>query len=272
MNILVTGNYETGSSALLDYLREFKTVKLPFNQDQYEHTIFYMPHGIIELENILFSETGYISVDAVIRNFLKMSENIYKYDYKFYGGYKKYIGKEFIKMTNDFVDEITTKFDARTIGKMKKMYFSIVKGCGQIVYAILKGYKIHNWGMAYRTDKGPCYVLKVNHDDFIKAKQKYIAKYLELTKAETVNSLYDHLLLPMNVEHIKDFPKDSKVIIVERDPRDMYHIIKNVYINNPKNGYEKPPFPIDNVKDYINSFLMFRRGQKTKYENKNIYY
>lgn len=270
MNILVTGNYSTGSSAVYDYLREFNNIKTPFGLDGYEHAIFYIQNGLIDLENILFSDTGYISTDAAIRNFLKISKNIYDYDYKYYGGFKKYIGKEFLKMTNDFVDSIALIFDARTIGKNQKMRFSLVKGCGQIVFAIIKKYKIRNWGMAYKTDKGPGYVLKVSKEQFLEEKKKYISRYLELCKSDVEHTLYDHLLLPINVSHLKDFPSGTKLILVDRDPRDVYCLIREHIINNPKTGFEKPPFPINNVDEFVTSYLEFRRGQKFDYNDPNI--
>jgi len=271
MNILVTGNYATGSSAAYDYLREFDTIGLPFGiEDGYEHALFYIQHGIIELESILFGDAGYISTDAAIRSFLEISMNVYQNNYKYYGGFKKHIGPKFVEMTNDFVNEIAIPFNARTIGKNKKMYFSPIKACGQVIFAVLKKYKIQSFGMAYKEKKGPGYVLKVNHDEFIEAKKKYISRYMELTKSDKANTLYDHLLLPINFKHLKDFKDDTKLVYVDRDPRDLYCLIKKHYMTNAKIGFEKPPFAIGNVNEFIDSFLAFRRDIKIDKKDKRI--
>ena len=259
MRICSTGNYETGSSAPYDFFKEFDNVEVAFHKDGYEHTLFYMPHGIFDLENVLFGDSGYIAIDAAIGDFLNMSRNVYKYNYKFYGGYKKHIGEAFMKMTDEFINEISIPFNARTIGKISKMYFSPVKACGQIAFALLKQYHIESLGMAYKEDKNrPGFVLKVNHEQFKEAKRKYIETFLKLCDGNSENTLYDHLLLPMNVSHLKDFPSDMRMIIVERDPRDLYTMIKDHYMNNAKRGYEKPPFSMASVDDFIASFISFR--------------
>lgn len=77
-----------------------------------------------------------------------------------------------------------------------------------------------------------------SEEKFIKASKKFINKVIDsLNKDNKENIIIDQLLLPYNLEALDKYFNNTKLIIVERDPRD-------VFILN-KNSHSLVPFPTD---------------------------
>lgn len=64
MNIAVTGFYGTGSSAVIDLLREYEGVSCAI-RERYEHYSFLQRDCIFDLENRIFSPSKYLAIKGL---------------------------------------------------------------------------------------------------------------------------------------------------------------------------------------------------------------
>ena len=96
MKIAVTGYYGTGSSAVIDFLSEFKNVSCAIG-NRYEHYPFLGQNAILDLENRLFDEnSNYMIRDYAINEFIKEMKRQNDHNFGWFGSYKKLFGDKFI--------------------------------------------------------------------------------------------------------------------------------------------------------------------------------
>ncbi len=253
MNIAVTGYYGTGSSAVLDFLSEFKNNKCAIG-NRYEHYSFLGQNAIIDLENRLFSDgTNYMIRDYAINQFLDEMNRQYKYNFGWFGSYKKLFGEKFINSVNKFVDAISVPKECRSFTQVKKIKHTPLKAVLQIGARIILKRKIYDLGRVYVYDKKPIRFLMVNHEEFMKHAKIFINEYFEMCQIENYNMIYDHLLLPEQAKIVNKFFDGSnfKLIIVDRDPRDVY-LSSKYYWSTLKYGAEPGIYPngIENLCKY----------------------
>lgn len=245
MNIAVTGFYGTGSSAVIDLLREYKGVGCSIGE-RYEHYPFLLKDCIIDLENRIFSDnSNYMIVDYALNCFYDEMKRQNDNDFGWYGSYKRLYQNKFMDLVNTFlnkISEVSSDMSNPSISQAKGIKFSLIK-CGlQLGAKILKGYKVSKWGRVYCYHKKPRRYLKVDHTEFMMYAKEFINSYFDLTKSNET-TVYDHLLLPEQCLIVdKFFDEDFRLIIVDRDPRDIYISTKYIW-STVKFGMQKGPFP-----------------------------
>ena len=245
MNIAVTGFYGTGSSAVIDLLREYKGVGSSIGE-RYEHYPFLLKDCIIDLENRIFSNnSNYMIVDYALNCFYDEMKRQNDNDFGWYGSYKRLYQDKFMKLVDTFLDNVSESLYDKSnlpISQAKGIKFSLIKCCLQLGAKILKGYKVSKWGRVYCYHKKPRRYLKVDHKEFMVYAKEFINGYFELTKSNKI-TIYDHLLLPEQCLIVdKFFDDDFRLIIVDRDPRDIYISTKYIW-STIKFGMQKGPFP-----------------------------
>lgn len=252
MNIGVTGFYGTGSSAIIDLLREYDEVECAIDE-RYEHYVFLLKDCLFDLGNSLFSESSnYMIVDKSINNFIDEMKRQNKYNFGWYGSYKNLTGNKFMNIVDNFVNEISyTKVLKKNFTQAKGVRFSLIKGVLQVGAAILKGYKIKKFGRVYTFYKNNARrYLKVTKEEFLIHARKFIEDYFALFKSNSV-MIYDHLLLPEQIHMVDDyFNEDFRLIVVDRDPRDVYISSKYIW-SQVKWGAQESPF-VDNIQGFEN--------------------
>ena len=107
LNVAVTGFYGTGSSAVIDLLREYKGVKVvPEIGRLYEHMPFYVSGGIFDTYTLLTHGNNPLSSDKTINNFIAAMKRLNDYNYVWFGSYKALFGDKFMEATYRFVQSI----------------------------------------------------------------------------------------------------------------------------------------------------------------------
>ncbi len=243
MNIAVTGYYGTGSSAVIDFLCEFSTVSIAMKRE-YEHYAILGKNALLDLEMRLFGEnTNYMIRDYAINEFIDEMNRQNKYNFGWFGSYKKHFGNKFIDIVNKFVDSISEPKPCRSFTQVKKIIHTPFKAVAQIGARILVKRPIYDLGRVYVYDKKPIRFLTVDHEEFMAASKQFISEYLNLFKNGNNIIVFDHLLLPEQAKIInKFFDNDFKLIIVDRDPRDMY-LLSEHYWNTLKFGKQPGIYP-----------------------------
>jgi hypothetical protein len=251
MNIVVIGNIATGSSAVIDLLSEYSTCAQAL-RSSYEHTVFIYPNGLCNLRDSLFSTNASCdSQDKDIRLFLDAMNNLYSNDYGFFGGYKRLIGEPFKANYLSFVNSIAHQVKTTSYSRFEKSRFSLLKASAQFLFKT----KPNIYGILPKIDHSPFYEFLISQGDFDKCAQIFIKSYFDSCKCEQENSIFDHLFWHDNVNDFSALlPKDTKIIYVERDPRDIYIFYKYFYRRNTTDGY-----PMQ-VNDFCTFYLSQRKN------------
>ncbi len=243
MKIAVTGYYGTGSSAVIDFLSEFKSVKCAIG-NRYEHYPFLGQNAIFDLENRLFDEnSNYMIRDYAINEFIKEMKRQNDHNFGWFGSYKKLFKNQFMNSVNEFVDAISTIKNCKSFTQVKKIKHTPLKAILQIGARIILKRKIYDLGRVYVYDKNPIRFLTVDHNEFMIHAKKFINSYFEMCQVENFNMVYDHLILPEQARIInKFFDDDFKLIVVDRDPRDVY-LLSEHYWSTLKFGAQPGIYP-----------------------------
>jgi len=103
-------------------------------------------------------------------------------------------------------------------------------------------------------------------DKFYRITNNYITDVLNMIGNANEDLLLDQLLLPYNLFRMKNYFNDNiKVIVVERDPRDVFLLNKYQW----QKKLDGVPFSLD-VKEFCKQYRLMREMEKEA-NNKNIY-
>lgn len=247
INVAVTGYFATGSSAVIDLLREYDGVKVvPDCGYLYEHEVFYYPGGLFDLCTLLTHGNTPQGSDIAINNFVKTMRRLNDYDYIWYGSFKKLFGDKVMRITEDFVNSISERRDGSTSFHYLRTRFSLFKAFLQLAAKIVYKRNITRYGIKYIQDGLPVYFSMPTDEELYAAARKFTSSYFDLFDSDNLEmKIYDHLIWPQQVDiQQKCFDDNFKIIIVNRDPRDVFLLSKYI-ICDPKKGSGKPHFGND---------------------------
>jgi hypothetical protein len=212
--ICVIGYGWTGSSAYVDLLKEFSgTGVLPG-----EFRIAKDPHGLIDLEESLIHNWDFIRHDIAIRDFIEYCEmlsrdtGIFKKSGK---NFSKRLDINFMQLTNNFIDNL---IDMSYLGDTSLHRYKI--NALKYFYMRLKT-KYSNFN---HNNSKKMYFSRPDKEKFITESRKYIknlfSEYVKRNNVRTV--VLDQAVSPTNIVKTSAYFENIKIIVVDRDPRDIY--------------------------------------------------
>ena len=213
----------SGSSAVGDLLREFDHTfecgkEIRFIKD---------PYGIYDLEQHLIDHWELINSLAAIHDFIRMSKIWGRYG----DGplcppglsYKKHINKNYYAISKKYIDRISLFEFKREFytTKFKKNYFKYVidRNRAYIERKTKGKIKLANRHIT------PNHFAVPTKEEFYAATRDYIDELFLPHVGEEGNEntiLLDQPLSPNNIDCLYHYFRDAKMIIVDRDPRDIY--------------------------------------------------
>jgi hypothetical protein len=255
-NIIVsTGYMGSGSSAITDLIAEFDGVQNDYGD--YEYVFLHCPNGVFDLEDKLLLSNNALRSDEAIRSFeLQMSK---LYDKKFWwiGNYKKIWGESFKQLTKDYINNIT-EYNYPGFYYMHeevnaKMFIKLlIRKPFKMLFKNKEFKKVLRYNDGMR-------ISYISSNKFYEYSKKYIYSLLNKLSNGKDSVLLDQLLLPYNLFRVDNyFNDDLKVIVVERDPRDVF--IQNKYIW-PKQKMQVP-FPTE-VNEFCSFYDSMRKTEKS---------
>lgn len=258
--IAVTGYCGTGSSAVIDLLSEYKSCTTN-GLRRYEHILFYTPNGIFDLEDKLLRGNDIHRSDEAINKFRKEMMKLAKNNFGWFGSYEEMFGNAFEKKLDSFIDDlIQYNIKGKWYGQYEGVKFSFVKVILQIGAKIIQNRKIHKWGRQYLIKGSDNMMLSFpTEEEFYSAARSFIKGYLDLIGGEKEeNIIFDHLLLPHNAYRLPNyFDDDFRLIIVDRDVRDMYALSTYVW----PSIHSEAPFP-KQCDEFIEFWKRMRKCEK----------
>ena len=209
--ILVAGYGWTGSSALVDMLKEYKgTIEADV-----EFRLIKDPKGISDLYNAIINKWDALNVDIAIRDFKWFVHhlNAPKKKLSLYTGlgYQNFFGDNFLTASNEFINSIT-EFSYSSFW----WYLDFISSPSKVLNRKLRKI-LHN------EKESRMYFSSISSEEFVAHAQKYIESLFDqIVGEETQYIIMDQAVSAQNCLQEKIFVPNSKVIIVDRDPRDIY--------------------------------------------------
>lgn len=258
--IIPTGYMGSGSSAITDLVAEFKDCKNEFKS--YEYVMLHCPNGLFDLEDKLLQGNNAIRSDEALRTFETQMKKLYNKKFWWVGNYKKIISNDFMDKVYKYLNNITqlnypgywytheevnfNMFMKLLIRKPIKMFFR-----NKYYKPILK----YNDGMK---------ISFIKPEEFYNFSKEFIYDVISTISRGAENVVLDQFLLPFNLFRIDNyFNDDTRVIVVQRDPRDVF--ILNKYIWG-KNNFGVP-MPYD-VHEFCKFYKGMRESEKPVTSNK----
>lgn len=243
----------TGSSVVTDLLKEFDNAK---SFGSYEFTIAHEPNGISDLQHYIVDDFHRIKVDEGIYRFEKNIQKISKvYDANF--------NNKFTLITNDYLNELVSvcwKGNSFThqdrYSKIEYFIrFSVSDKIQRILHKILR--RSTGYEFVPRFPKMDMKLPSCTKEQFLNITRKYTESIFDVANDNGYEYIvFDQLVPPTNTSRYINYFNDLKIIVVDRDPRDLYLLNKMFW----KEGW----IPTDNVEDFIQYFNIIR--DPLKYE------
>lgn len=240
--IVIGGFNASGSSAVIDLLKEFKAV----HDCDCEMRFICDPYGVKELEKSLTERWDVINSAAAMQDFWNMCKLGCRKKSYFplapYGmGYREKINPRFMQITEQYLDRLTDfKFlDQYFHFKSKAPYFRyVLDRCRYGVEFYTHG-KIH---VANRNIE-PLRFSHPSKEKFYFETKRYFDKLFDVESLQKQHKKYivlDQPLAPNDSDLVEKYFNNAKMIIVDRDPRDMFADIMfySVLIDDRKNTEE----------------------------------
>lgn len=260
--ITCTGYGGTGSSAITDLLKEFDN-GLSLGDAEFWFLQDY--DGISDLEYFLIDGNHRSKVYLAIKKFKEYISNNNQF-------YTKYFNDKFIQYSDEYIEAITDAKFKKALSsfevdnKIYKLFIFNFLPKIQLVIKKLLGKNTFEFS-PYIPQVEKFYTIP-NKDKFYKETKKYTTSLFDLLDKENQYDFIavDQLVPTSNIKRYFNYVDNLKVIVVDRDPRDLYllnetHWNGASYICNTSN-----------IEEYINWYQTMREYRQFEEENENILY
>ena len=263
--ITCTGYGTTGSSAVTNIIEEFESVKSL--SAEFECSFLHEPDGIRDLESALH-EGHRLKSDLAIKRFLRLADVLNKQR-----SFKKYFNGNFLRHSKSFIDSICIAqwqgnwhrgTDTIKLSKEDLLYYNLAKQVflNEYSYSRYSLFEPNSWHPAYHM-RNKSYYAHFTDLFYLKA-QEYIGKLIAEIEVHVDGEkiLIDQFFPAYDISAYLNYAPDTKVIIVDRDPRDMYVLNKS--------SWGESYIPTDDVDTFIRWYRGIRFSQQQEVQNKNV--
>lgn len=250
MKIVTCAGYNgTGSSAITDLLKEFDNC---YSLGEYEFRFIQDPYGVSDLDYYLVENNHRLNSSNGIKKFMKHIDFVS--GNKFIPKYEKYFDNQFKKISYEYINKLVD-VDYRST------WHQDVIEKGILFYYFYKlTTKPLTWIARKLTGKKEIYVSLLNNERFYLSNPKekfysitkeYTEKLFTIANKENKEFLaVDQLVPPTNVDRYLRYFNNLKVIVVDRDPRDLY-LLEKVY-------WKESVIPANTVEEFITWYKVTR--------------
>lgn len=237
----VCGYGYSGSGAAISLLKEFEGVKCLNNREVQEFTLSYISDGLEDLEfNIVSNPSKGTRCDIAIYRF-KLLIDYYE------RSYNRFTGGHFREYTDEYLNNlIQVKWKGIRVFEYQRSWKRWVYFAKNKVSVFLRRFNINRRFFPARE----CY-MSIFPESFEEYTRAYVAKLLGGNRDKEC-LLLDQPFSAGNPLHSMRFFVDPKCIVVDRDPRDLYVMIKHVYKSNASF------IPINTIDNFIKYYKIVR--------------
>lgn len=220
----------SGSGAVDDYLREFNNIA--YGPRNVEARFIQDPDGISDLFFNICENPHRLNSEYSLKRYLCFAQKNNR-------TYKQLFGKKWLEITLDYINSLSLfsysgywHADEKNFNFLEKVYMNVQKGANRICPLIFRRDSDFDF-----FPKKKMFQVDFDEVSFLKKTRNYVdnlCNELNIEKKEHI--LLDQLVPTSNIERYLKFCNSLKVIIVDRDPRDLF--IENLLLHNhvlPKN-------------------------------------
>jgi hypothetical protein len=214
--IACVGYHATGAGVIDDLFREFDNV----TQGQYEVEcrVLQDPDGIADLEYNLVENPHRLNSGFAVKRFQNYVKRMSR-------TYRKIFGKEWESLSDEYVRSIVKinyrgywHGDIWLLHPVLRYYHLFRRACSKIAPKKLKKPAHYNYFPWLHT-----YHAYMEEEAFLERTRDYMDRLCESMNREGKEYvLLDQLYAPGNIGRYVRYMRDAKVIVVDRDPRDVY--------------------------------------------------
>ena len=256
--ISCTGYYGTGSSAVTNLFAEFDNICC---LGENEYRFLHEPDGIADLEYNIVENNNRHNTSNAIKNYIKYVRTMKKNCYGIYDVFED----EFDKATDEFIDNIT-ELKTRTWWTKDRLdrgpLFSFIDRVYSFTKRLFKGELKTEIRYSLLTDREPAYYSAIDEETFLSAVRRYINRLLSfVNKNKLPYVMVDQMVPPTNTKRFLRYFDDVKIIVTDRDPRDLYLL--------ERFEWKWGVIPVKDVKDYVEWFKITRKFSRPSDEDKS---
>lgn len=250
--IIVTSGYMgSGSSAITDLLCEVNGFES--RHGSYEYIFMHCPDGVFDLEYKLLYENNAMRSDEALHSFYNCMYQLYSERKWWFADYKHKIDKNFMKYCEAYIDSLIDKRLPENFWHHQERVVENNK-IKRIINRILGKHRKNVPDLIYNG----MWIAYPTREEFYNKTRIFLKEVFNSMGIKNNNIIMDQLLLPHNVHKVDNYFDDNcKVIIVDRDPRDVF--ILNKYFWKPLNTPVPYPF---NVEDFCTHYYKMRKSEK----------
>jgi len=257
--ITCTGYGGTGSSAITDLLKEFDN---GLSLGDAEFWFLQDFNGISDLEYFLIDGNHRSRVNLAIKRFKAYVDEYGKYYSKFFKDYEKYSLQYLDSLIDAKFQKAISYYELES--QIKKLFWFRISPIVQKIVAKISGRDFEEFAPYIPTEE-KVYSIP-NRERFYKETKKYTKKLFDTLDKGYDFIAVDQLVPAMNAKRYLNYVENLKVVIVDRDPRDLF-LLNELH-------WKKAAYICDttNVDEYINWYKTMREHRKFEEKNENITY
>lgn len=215
--------HATGSGAVDDYLREFEGFN--FAASGVECRFLQDPDGISDLAYNLIDNPNRLNSGFALKRYLKFAKDNHR-------TYEHIFGSAWMEETHRYIDSLVTlKFKGYWHEELflmpitKRVYYKFRRAISKVAP---KRFKDPSWKNYFPNEE--FYHVYIDEKDFFQRTKEYINSLCERVGNDSNFFMLDQFIPTSNIERYLKYVDNIKVIIVDRDPRDV--LIQNIIVND----------------------------------------
>lgn len=257
--IIPVGYMGSGSSAITDLLCEVEGYDSV--NGSFEYVLMHCPNGIFDLEDKLLRGNNALRSDEALHSFYDCMKTLFYCKRFGVGDYKHRVSPHFLEECEKYIGELITEKNENCYWYYQETPNKIMimkKAFNKLIYLI-----------SFKTIRSKP-VLKYNEmwvaypskEEFYTASKRFLNTFFYELKIDKQNLILDQFLLPHNLWRFKNyFDDNSKVIVVDRDPRDVF--LLNKYY------WKKAGFPLPYSCDVVDFCEHYKKMRQCEIIEKN---
>lgn len=242
--ISCVGYHATGSGAVDDFLREFDNIEAA--KYGVECRFLQDPDGISDLEYNLIENPHRLNSGFALKRFLLFAKSEER-------SYRHIFGKKWIPWAESYINELSEfKYngywhgDTRIVSFSKLFFYKARKAVNLYVPKRLKKNKYYSYFPSLDT-----YFVDIDEDNFLKITREKCEELCSILNSNQKDYVVlDQVVSPQNINRYLRYISDLQIIVVDRDPRDVY--LNDVII------HDDHVLPVD-IQQFCRAYEMSRK-------------
>ena len=256
--IIPTGYMGSGSSAITDLISEYDGYDA--DNGSFEYVFLHCPNGLFDLEDKLLHGNNALRSDEALHTFRKQMNELYRQKLWWVADYEKKISKNFMTITDDFVQSLIEFTPNYYWYYQEKWNFTatLKMAVRKLCLVVSRGKIVLQKPLIYPQ----MWLSMPDEEEFYGKAKAYLDKIWKEIGLDDRNLIMDQLLLPHNLKRMEHyFGDNAECFVVERDPRDVF--ISNKYV------WAKQDCPIPYPTDVTEFCKMYKKMRKMEGKTSN---